>query len=220
MLKKQFLKNKPVCKVTFSLPVEAVNDGSEVRVVGDFNDWNWEKGLPMQLKKNEYTAVAELATGRAYEFRYLVNNARWENDWQADAYAPSPFLGADNSVIFLVEHENAASASAEVAPEAAPAAKKAAAPKAVKAVKAEKDDLKKVEGIGPKIQTLLEAEGIRTFADLAKADVKKLKAILEAAGSRYKMHDPATWPQQAKLAQEGKWEALEKLQDELKGGKR
>lgn len=213
MLKKQFLKNKPVCKVTFSLPSSAVQEGSEVRVVGDFNDWNWEQGLTMELKKTEYTAVAELATGRAYEFRYLVNNTDWENDWQADAYAPSPYFGADNSVVLLVQHENAANPVAEVKPAAAPVAGKA------KVSKVQKDDLKKVEGIGPKIESLLAEAGIVSFADLAKADSKVLKAILEKAGSRYKMHDPTTWPQQAKLALDGKWEALEKLQAELKGGK-
>ena len=213
MLKKQFLKNKPVCKVTFSLPVSAVKEGSEVRVVGDFNDWNWEQGLAMELKKSEYTAVAELATGRAYEFRYLVNNTDWENDWQADDYAPSPYFGADNSVVLLVQHENAANPVGEAKPAAAPVADK------VKVSKVQKDDLKKVEGIGPKIETLLAEAGIVSFADLAKADAKVLKTILEKAGSRYKMHDPTTWPQQAKLALDGKWDALEKLQAELKGGK-
>lgn len=213
MLKKQFLKNKPVCKVTFSLPALAVKEGSEVRVVGDFNNWNWEQGLTMELKKSEYTAVAELATGRAYEFRYLVNNAEWENDWQADAYAPSPYFGADNSVVFLVEHENAANPVVEAKPAAAPVASRA------KVSKVQKDDLKKVEGIGPKIETLLAEAGITSFADLAKADSRMLKTVLEKAGSRYKMHDPTTWPQQAKLALDGKWDALAKLQAELKGGK-
>lgn len=215
MLKKQFLKNKPVCKVTFSLPVEAVTTGSDVRVVGDFNDWNWEQGLAMQLKKREYTAVAELATGRAYEFRYLVNNTDWENDWQADGYAPSPYFGADNSVLLLLEHENAAASAVEVKPAAAPVAKKAATVVA----KPAKDDLKKIEGIGPKIETLLGEAGIISFSDLAKADIKTLKAVLEKAGNRYKMHDPGSWPQQAKLALAGNWEALATLQTELKGGK-
>ena len=213
MLKKQFLKNKPVCKVTFTLPATAVKEGGEVRVVGDFNDWNWEQGLTMELKKSEYTAVAELATGRAYEFRYLVNNSDWENDWQADAYAPSPYFGADNSVVLLVQHENAAISAVEVKPAAAPVASKA------KVSKEQKDDLKKIEGVGPKIESLLAEAGIVSFADLAKADAKALKTVLEKAGSRYKMHDPSTWPQQAKLALEGKWEALETLQAKLKGGK-
>lgn len=81
------------------------------------------------------------------------------------------------------------------------------------------DDLKKVEGIGPKIEGLLNDAGIVTFAQLASADEGKLREILEAAGSRYKMHDPATWTKQASLAADGKWEELKQLQEELKGGK-
>lgn len=99
---------------------------------------------------------------------------------------------------------------------------KAAAPKAeapAPAAEGEKDNLKKVEGIGPKIESLLNEEGILTFAQLAETDVEKIKEVLEAAGSRYKMHDPTTWPHQAGLAAAGNWEELEKLQDELKGGK-
>jgi predicted flap endonuclease-1-like 5' DNA nuclease len=107
------------------------------------------------------------------------------------------------------------------AKKAAPAKKapaKKAAPK--KAVSVAKDDLKKIEGIGPKIATLLAEAGIKTFKDLATAKKTKVKEILEAAGSRYKMHDPTTWMQQAKLADTGAWEKLEKLQTELKGGKK
>ena len=81
------------------------------------------------------------------------------------------------------------------------------------------DDLKKIEGIGPKIASILNEAGIMTFAELAGAEVDKLKEILEGAGSRYKAHDPSTWPQQAGLAAEGKWDELQKLQDELDGGR-
>ena len=103
--------------------------------------------------------------------------------------------------------------SEDVAEEApAPAPKK-------KAAKAKKDDLKKIEGIGPKIAEHLTNGGIVTFADLAAAPISRLEEILEAAGPRYRMHNPATWPQQAGLAAEGKWDELEKLQDELDGGK-
>ena len=82
------------------------------------------------------------------------------------------------------------------------------------------DDLKKIEGIGPKISELLQNGGIKTFAQLADAKVEKLKEILEAAGSRYKMHDPTTWPQQSALAAKGNWDELKVLQDELQGGKK
>ena len=93
-------------------------------------------------------------------------------------------------------------------------AKKKAAPVA------KPDDLKKIEGIGPKIAGLLNADGIKTFADLAKAKKTTLKAVLANAGPRFKMHDPGTWAQQAKLAAKGDWDKLTKLQDELKGGKK
>jgi predicted flap endonuclease-1-like 5' DNA nuclease len=82
-----------------------------------------------------------------------------------------------------------------------------------------KDDLKRIEGIGPKIEELLNAAGIQTFKELSAEKADKLKGILDAAGKRYQMHDPTTWPKQAKLAAAGNWEALTKLQDELKGGK-
>ncbi len=58
-----------------------------------------------------------------------------------------------------------------------------------------------------------------TFKDLSKISVKKLKGILEAAGSKFQVHDPASWPKQAKLAAAAKWEELEELQKELTGGK-
>ncbi|MCB9049322.1 MAG: 50S ribosomal protein L27 [Lewinellaceae bacterium] len=116
--------------------------------------------------------------------------------------------------------------------EEAPAAEKEA-PKAEekpKASKSEKitlpsgkkvnqDDLKLIEGIGPKIEGLLNDAGINTWQELADAPGEKIQAILDEAGPRYRMHDPATWSKQAKLAADAKWEELETLQDSLKGGK-
>lgn len=84
---------------------------------------------------------------------------------------------------------------------------------------AKPDDLKKIEGIGPKIAELLNAAGINSFEELSNAEAEKIKEILAEAGNRYKMHDPTTWPQQAGLAAQGEWEELKTLQDELKGGK-
>ncbi len=91
---------------------------------------------------------------------------------------------------------------------------------AVKATaKTAKNNLRTIEGIGPKIEGLLNAGGIFTFQQLADAPEATLIAILRAAGPRYKMHNPATWNQQAALAAAGKTAELAKLQDELKGGK-
>ena len=92
-------------------------------------------------------------------------------------------------------------------------------PSRTKAAVKTADDLKKIEGIGPKIAQLLTDAGIPTFAKLAKSEVKELKTVLENAGSGYRMHDPTTWPKQAELAGAGKWEDLKKYQDELIAGK-
>jgi len=81
------------------------------------------------------------------------------------------------------------------------------------------DDLKVVEGIGPKIEGLLNDAGINTWAELAEADLEKVQGILDEAGPRYRMHDPGTWSNQAKLCVEEKWAELEEYQDNLKGGK-
>jgi len=84
---------------------------------------------------------------------------------------------------------------------------------------ADTDDLKKIEGIGPKIAGLLNEGGIFTFAQLADGDLEKVQQILDEAGPRYRMHSPATWAKQAALARDGKWEELDTLQDRLDGGK-
>ncbi|NOZ34639.1 MAG: 50S ribosomal protein L21 [Chlorobi bacterium] len=92
---------------------------------------------------------------------------------------------------------------------------KKAEPKAVKA-----DKLTKIEGIGPKIAGILAEAGIDTFKKLSTSKADKISEILVAAGGNaYNRFDPATWPEQAKLAADSKWDELQKLQDELNGGK-
>jgi NADH-quinone oxidoreductase subunit I len=87
------------------------------------------------------------------------------------------------------------------------------------AAPAKPDDLKIVEGIGPKIASVLQAAGINTFAQLAAAEVDRIRQILETADPKLlNLANPTTWPKQAKLAAEGKWDALQKWQDKLKAG--
>ncbi|MBP7272441.1 MAG: hypothetical protein KA974_01285 [Saprospiraceae bacterium] len=81
------------------------------------------------------------------------------------------------------------------------------------------DDLKKIEGIGPKIEQLLNDGGIHTFRQLADSSYERLKEILDAAGERYRIHDPTTWPNQAHMAAAGLWEELRVYQEQLDGGK-
>ena len=108
-----------------------------------------------------------------------------------------------------VEEVAAAAPEPDPVPEPAPAAETA-----------KPDDLKKIEGIGPKISELLHNNGVTTFQELAEAPVDKLKGILEEAGSRYRVHDPSTWPEQSALAAAGKWDELKELQDRLDGGRK
>jgi predicted flap endonuclease-1-like 5' DNA nuclease len=81
------------------------------------------------------------------------------------------------------------------------------------------DDLKVVEGIGPKIEGLFHNFDIKTWEALSNASVAKCQEVLNSGGDRYRIHDPASWPLQAKMAYEGDWKKLAKWQDEHKGGK-
>ena len=83
-----------------------------------------------------------------------------------------------------------------------------------------RDDLKIVDGIGPKIEELLFNAGVTTYGQLAATSVQQLKDILADAGARFAMHDPGTWPSQANLAANDQWDALKSIQGFLKGGKK
>ena len=123
----------------------------------------------------------------------------------------------DRTFVSVIPNEAADNSAAM---SAAPAAAMASAAPALKLEKAAKaDDLKKVEGIGPKIEQLLHDGGIVTFQNLADASLETLQGILDAAGSRYAIHNPSTWAAQSGMAARGEWEALKTWQDELNGGK-
>lgn len=96
MLKKRYYKGGKNCRIWFYLPPEV--EANTAHLVGDFNQWD-EAANPMKERKDGtfYTAVT-LEKGKDYEFRYLLDNERWENDWDADAYASNE-LGIENSVV-------------------------------------------------------------------------------------------------------------------------
>jgi 1,4-alpha-glucan branching enzyme len=99
-LKTQYLKTKPFCKVTFSLPNEIAKLVNTAHVVGDFNDWN-KNATPMKrLKNGTFTATLTLRQNEEYEFRYFLDGVRWENDWEADKYVPNNY-GSENSVVVV-----------------------------------------------------------------------------------------------------------------------
>lgn len=95
----------------------------------------------------------------------------------------------------------------------------AAAAKAVFGKNIKQDDLKVVEGIGPKIEGMFKDSGIKTWKALSEATVADCQKILDKGGKRYQIHDPASWPMQAKMCYEGKWAELSKWQDKHDHGK-
>ena len=97
-VKKQYLKSKGACKVTFSLPKAAAPEAKVVTLVGDFNNWNETEAQMKKLKNGDFKITLELSNEKEYKYRYLIDSSRWENDWQADSYVPNPF-GCDDSLV-------------------------------------------------------------------------------------------------------------------------
>lgn len=96
-IKKQFLKSKPVCKVTFSL---SAKEAKKVAVIGSFNEWNTKATSLKKLKDGTFKGTVDLETENSYEFRYLVDGT-YVNEEQADGYAWNDYASAENCVINL-----------------------------------------------------------------------------------------------------------------------
>tara|TARA_B110000238_G_C15910740_1_gene346133 strand:- start:37 stop:333 length:297 start_codon:yes stop_codon:yes gene_type:complete len=96
-IKKQFLKSKPVCKVTF---IVAAKEASKIAVVGSFNDWNTESTPLKKLKNGSFKGTVDLQANTSHEFKYFIDGT-YVNETEADGYAWSDFAGAENSVLTL-----------------------------------------------------------------------------------------------------------------------
>lgn len=94
-IKKQYLKNKPICKVTFSI---LAKEAKEASVVGDFNEWNPTKGGLSKLKNGTFKGTFELPATSTFEFRYLIDDT-YANDAAADAYRWNDYAGTENAVL-------------------------------------------------------------------------------------------------------------------------
>ncbi len=164
------------------------------------SDWNWFLIFII--------FVIILTIALIVQARFSKQDAAELDGHAADAHhqgaEPPPAVAAQP------EPEPEAEAESEPEPEAPSELEAALAPP-------EPDDLKKLEGIGPKVASLLNQNGITTYAQLADTSVEKLDEILDA--NKLQMMHPGSWPQQARLAADGDWEAFQKLQDELHGGR-
>jgi 1,4-alpha-glucan branching enzyme len=100
-IKKQYLKTKPICKVTFKIDAALGNGVPKAHVVGEFNGWSTSTHPMKRLKDGGFTATIDLEKGREYQFRYLLGQQHWENEIEADRQVPTPFGDSHNSVIAL-----------------------------------------------------------------------------------------------------------------------
>ncbi len=98
-LKKSFSKDKKKCTVTFTVSKEAAQGASTVYIAGDFNSWSSTDTPLVKAKDGSFSVKIELDADREYQFRYLLDGSRWENDWNADKYVPVSYSNADNSVV-------------------------------------------------------------------------------------------------------------------------
>ena len=160
---------------------------------GTGSDWNWLLVFIL------FVVVLAIA---------LVIQARFSTQ-EADELA--------QEIHHHAEEEHGETAEEELAPAALPESEPEPQVVATSEAATLPDDLKKIEGIGPKVAGLLHENGIDTFAQLAETPVEKLSAILEAA--KLQMMNPASWPKQAQLAANGEWEALQEMQESLRGGR-
>ncbi len=100
-IRKQFLKSRPICKVTFRIPEETGRSYKTAHLVGEFNNWNPASTPMKKLKTGAFTVTMDLIKGGKYQFRYLLDEKNWENEMDADQFNPTPYGDSENSVIIL-----------------------------------------------------------------------------------------------------------------------
>jgi 1,4-alpha-glucan branching enzyme len=94
-IKKQYVKTKPVCKVTFSVEAKEANSAS---VVGDFNNWDQAAGELSKLKNGTFKGIFELPKDASYQFKYVIDG-NFVNEPEADSFQWNEFAGTENGVI-------------------------------------------------------------------------------------------------------------------------
>ena len=99
-LKKQYLKSKSVCKVTFTLENDIATSATKVNLAGDFNNWDIES-IPMKKSKSGIFSVSiDLEKGKEYQFKYIIEGKDWVNELEADKYVYNEF-NSENSVVCI-----------------------------------------------------------------------------------------------------------------------
>lgn len=99
-VEKKYLKSKPLCKVKFVAPEPLVKASKKIFLAGEFNDWKYEETKLKKQKNGSYATTLSLDTGSEYQYRYVLDGERWENDYDADKYVASS-VGVENSVVVV-----------------------------------------------------------------------------------------------------------------------
>ncbi|WP_370978513.1 isoamylase early set domain-containing protein [Agaribacterium sp. ZY112] len=99
-VEKKYLKTKPICKVKFVAPPELAQTAKKIYLAGDFNDWKYESNVLRKQKNGALATTLDLDTDSEYQYRYVLDGERWENDYDADKYIPNE-LGVENSVVIV-----------------------------------------------------------------------------------------------------------------------
>lgn len=100
-LSKNYLKSRPACKVKFIAPKALSESAKKLFLAGEFNNWEYTE-TPLRRQKNgDYATIVELAPGTEYQYRFVLDGERWENDYEADKYVPSHVCNDDNSVVVV-----------------------------------------------------------------------------------------------------------------------
>ena len=97
-LKKVFLTDN-TCKVTFKVAKDACKNVSKINIVGDFNSWSSTETPLIKQQDGSFSVTLDLIQNREFQFRYLFDGDRWENDVNADKYCPAPYSQVDNSIV-------------------------------------------------------------------------------------------------------------------------
>ena len=98
-INKRYFKTKPCCTVTFRVPKRDAGSAAKASVVGEFNEWQTAATPMTRLKDGSFKATVDLEPGQEYQFRYLLDDDRWMNDGDAEAFVPTEFHDAENSVV-------------------------------------------------------------------------------------------------------------------------
>lgn len=157
------------------------------------------------------TSVPQLQNilDRAGDRFQLLNPSTWPKQAR---------MAADGEWVKLREYQNYLVGGVEPEGQIPPQNPDAPGVQYVMGKKIKQDDLTIIEGIGPKIQSLLHENEIKTWAALSETPISRLQEILQSAGERYRIHDPGSWPKQAEMANQGKWDLLKEYKDFLEGG--